>query len=163
VAHAKIVGKFAHGVNGAKSYCGRPISNVLPRRTRYFHSGSEGPWLRVHRAALFSQDSHQLSHLPGPRAAPSGFPRLNQGCCNSHFERKVIPGNIPFLSLHSNPVCNRFHACRQGFRLRWFPCLLREFDRNMPVCNTQQGYSPLGRGRGFVALLDLRLRTLSSA
>src|SRR5439155_16967094 len=41
-------------------------------------------------------------------------------------------------------------ACRQPFRLRWFPCLLREFNRNMPVCKTQQYYSPLGRGRNCV-------------
>ena len=52
------------------------------------------------------------------------------------------------ISLHPNPVRNRFHACRQGFRLRWFPCLLSEFDRNMSVCNSQQGYSPRSRRRG---------------
>jgi hypothetical protein len=53
-----------------------------------------------------------------------------------------------FMELHPNPIRHRFHACRQWFRLRWFPCLLREFDRNMPACNTQQGYSPRLAGSG---------------
>src|SRR5205085_1283022 len=42
--------------------------------------------------------------------------------------------------------------------MRSFPCLLREFDRNMPVCKTRQGYPPpLRGGEGEDAVADLFL------
>jgi hypothetical protein len=81
---------------------------------------------------------------PSPAFAGSAgkaiLPCIHDRCCNSHFEREVIRGHSLFVELNLNPICHAFHACRQGFRLRWFPCVLREFDRNTPVCKTQQCY-----------------------
>jgi hypothetical protein len=93
-----------------------------------------------------SKDGHHFPHLPALRAGEAILPGIHRRCCNSHFEREVIRGHSVFVELNLNPICHAFHARRQGFRLRWFPCFWREFDRKMPVCKTQQGYSPPLRG-----------------
>jgi len=50
------------------------------------------------------------------------------------------------MAFDLNPVGKRLYALRQRFSMVLFSRLLAEFDGNQPLCNTQQGYSPPGRG-----------------
>jgi len=93
-----------------------------------------------------AQNRHHLPHLSVSRTSKTVLPSVHDRCCNSHFGCQMIRSYSMLPELHGNPIRHRFHACGQGGRLRWFPRLLLEFDRNMAVCNTQQGYSPPGRG-----------------
>ena len=75
------------------------------------------------------------------------FPRVNQGRCNAHFRRQLIGCEFFCLAHDSNPIAKRLYARHQGFTRLTFLQILIKCDANVPLCNTQQGYSPPRRGR----------------
>ena len=89
-----------------------------------------------------AQNRHHIPHLPVLRTGKAVLPGIHHRCCNSHFGSQVKRGHSVLAELRLDPVCHGFHLHRQRFKLWLFPRLWREFHGNMPVCKTQQGYSP---------------------
>jgi hypothetical protein len=66
--------------------------------------------------------------------------------CNTHFKCHMACREIFLRSLGMNPIANRLFVVCQRFRAFYLWLFLPEFDANLPLCNTQQGYSPRGEG-----------------
>jgi hypothetical protein len=95
--------------------------------------------------------AYELELLKAKRVKPTmifGYhkkPLTKNDRMKGQVDQYIYPPNLDWNSSFDVncgrvDVAHAFRACRQGFRLRWFPCLWREFDRNTPVCKTQRCY-----------------------
>ena len=79
----------------------------------------------------------------------TGFPVQDKGSCNAHFRRQIPRCEILLVAFDLYPISLGLYARRQGFRLVTLMRFLNVWDTNPPLCNTQQGYLPLGEGESF--------------
>ena len=73
------------------------------------------------------------------------------------FLPPVAGCEIFLMAFDLNPVADCLYALRQRVSMVLSSCFLTEFDGNLPLCNTQQSYSPRLAGRGEISAAVLVL------
>ena len=81
--------------------------------------------------------------------ASAAFPGQNQRRFNPHFPRYLIGMKPLFVALGLNVITKRFYESGDVLSAVPIRGYMGAGYANPPLCNTQQGYSPLPRGEDF--------------
>lgn len=89
------------------------------------------------------------------------FPRVNQGCCNTHFCRHMAECEVFLQPLDFEPIASRLYVQFQYVSSFLISSIHRVIYLNLPLCNSQQSYSPHEENKSQPACSRSEVRSVS--